>query len=302
VRHRCNSDSFTEDEFDRNRKWFYPMPSEWGDPESPDPMLARVWREGGAGAISLLPVLGQYAHWRFRGNAVLSKEKLARLAGVDPATVAKAGKALDRLGLATPSTGLYQGKRVTTWELKPSLAVARPGGRLARNYFHFSAAVVHGGHWAKLTKVQRAIYLAVGAKSRLIKHWKDVANHFRAVMPKDVSLADVRLAHEYGNDIGGVRVTHLSYAELQRLTGIGVSALKEAVRLLKHPANWTGSLNDPSALRYSPLAVYPTFDGYSLLYHLRDHVPHWPWNIVNGEAHEGVAVHGEADWFEEPGD
>jgi len=278
MRYRCNRDTFTQEEFDQYRKGFYPMPSEWSEPGN---TLFHTWRAGGSGAIGLLPVLGQFAHARFRHHAVVPKEKLARLAGMDPATIATAGKALDQLGLATPSTGSYRGKRVTTWDLKPSMVVGYRGQRLSPEYFHFSAETIYGGQWAKLTKVQRAIYLAVGGKARFIKEWDAVGRLVSATVPRAVNLGDIAAAYRHDPLRLGVRIADMSYAEFGEITGISLSALKRAINLLKHPAHWAGCGNDPALLRYSPLAVYPTFEGHSLLYHFRDHVPAWPWDILN---------------------
>ena len=57
---RCLRDTFTEEQFKLYKKSFWAMPSGWTTADGDMPFLAQLWRIGGTGTISILPILGQY--------------------------------------------------------------------------------------------------------------------------------------------------------------------------------------------------------------------------------------------------
>lgn len=284
---RCKRAQFTGAQYTRYEQSFWPMPTRWATLS--ESRLAHLWRRGGAGAVSILPILGQFANSDFADALWLSFEELARLGGVSAKTAAAARRVLKHCGLAEAETGVRNGKRAAKWKLSPRLAVPKDASPEDGAYFYFAARLIYGGNWRQLTPVQRALYLAVGAQARTF-HQRPADNGLlRSMLSPDVELTDFDLCYDFTNSANGpdaqspegwLRLAYLSIRELSLITGIAESAVHRAVAGLKHPHNWPGSQANPEALRYCPLAVYPTTGG-SLIYHLRDHAPHWPFEVLN---------------------
>lgn len=295
TRYRSKRNKFTPEELKKHSAHFWAMPSAWGQAGG---MLASVWKTGGSGAVSILPVLGQFAKSGFRDDLVLSVEEIARLAGVDPATAARGGKALVEIGLVEDSyVAPHFGNPVTRWILSPQLAFPLEGG--APDYFYFSSRLLYGGNWARLTSVQRAVYLAIGAQARAYDAEPTDNQLLNAVLPSQVSRLDFSRCFDTSAADSRerfLRLAAVSFSDLAASTGICKSALHVAVNGLKHPAVWPDAEGDPRTLVYQPLGVYRTTHGI-LLYHLRDHAPPWPWEMLN-EPRASTRPASQEEWFE----
>jgi hypothetical protein len=150
---------------------------------------------------------------------------------------------------------------------------------LMKQYFYFSGRLVFGGNWARLTAVQRAIYLGVATRARRFDQPPADNDLLRYALPAEVDRGDLLASFEAGQGQGTLRLAILSYKELSDVTGISTSALKEAVRLLKRREGWGTAGGDEEQLIHAPITAYPT-DGGSLLYHFRDHAPPW-WGLTD---------------------
>lgn len=261
--------AFSETSYQASLSKFYALPSKWGEP---DGVLAQLWQRGGVGAISLVPVLGEYARASFRRGVRLPFDSAARLGGIDAGTARKSARAFKELGLADYSVCRFRGQQLAEWQLSDSFSIGvGDNQRLLPDYFYFPMRLVHGGNWARLSGAQRALYLSVGAGSIALEAAR--AKMFLAqTLAEGVSTRDVDASAAAGQD-GKVRVASMSYAALADRSSLRRESLRRAAGALKHPNIWRGSQNDPANLRHSPLAPYPAAPGYEMLFHLRDHAP-----------------------------
>jgi hypothetical protein len=98
---RCHRDEFTQEEFDRRAREFAAIPSRWAT-GAPGPdgtvglRLADLWDAGGAGLVSVLPLLVRVAAGTITDGFALSREELSRLAGCDPKSVDRRGASWTR--------------------------------------------------------------------------------------------------------------------------------------------------------------------------------------------------------------
>jgi hypothetical protein len=286
LKYSCKRDRFTAEEYASRKTWFWPIPARWGsDPETS--WLAKLWQLGGAGGIGILPILGMYVNASFSDELDLSKEYIARLAGLSVDSVRHGAKALDKLGLAHCKPAKRFGRWITQWCLSSELAQPRLGlsevgaERLAPDYFYFSAKLMHGGHWSQLTAVQQALFLGLATRSRVffdppsqgVLQWR---------LRPGVPVQDLNDCHEAA--LAGRShlrlVVDVSVTDLQQITGVSRRPLIQAIHDLKHPSAWPRCGNDPWKLHHAPLAVYPS-DGGALIYHFRDHVEPWPCDQLN---------------------
>ena len=251
---------------------FYAMPTAWGGPDA-GYVLAELWRRGGVGAISLVPVLGQYAHCTFSDHLRLPLEKAARLAGIDRQSAARGARALKEMGLACHRLVPFRGQRLTEWALAPGIAAQQEGtGRFGANsYFYLDANLIVGGNWAALSGPQRALYLGLALRAKSMDP-QSAKQFLGLTMRPGTPLFDLERCAEH-TERPWVRVASVSFADLAEMTGVNPATLRRAARGLKHPKVWPGSSVDPDVLRHAPLSVYPSMAGYELLYHFRDHAP-----------------------------
>jgi hypothetical protein len=283
YRHRCHTPVFGQEAYDKAcvKPLFWKMSVELA--HHPEHGLARMWQLGRSSLVSVLPVLGQYADAPFAAKVDLSKEKIARLTGRNPATVARAAKVLEELGLGSASTLNNDfGERITRWNVKSLSANSAPGTSSSTKVFSVNAKLLYGGHWRQLTGTQHAVYLGAGSVARTFSDPEKIAQHLRRALGRGYRTPDIDACRKA---TGRVRLATVSYARLHRLTGVSTSALKDAVQPLKHPDVWAGSANDPAILQYQPITVYRT-EG-ALLYHFRDHALPWPWAVLNRELVRG---------------
>ena len=298
AKRKCARWRFTPEHLGLYRTSFWPMPPEWGSTDGTS-MLKRIWTEGGVGAVSILPVLGQFAHSLGPKGVTYSKEELARLAGIHPATVATAASALKQLELASSSTVLQHGIWVTRWKLYPALAALKGVRGRLEDYFSVPLRFIYGGNWAQLTGVQRALYLAIGTQSRVFEDPPERNSLLNSRHVKKSDRVDMHRAWEYSTMVvDGVskhynRLTCLSITELCVITGMARSTVVEASNELKHPYSWPECGNNPRRIHYNPIGVAPTVTG-SLVYYFRDHAEPWPWEYLNGEPSKWD------DWIDNP--
>ena len=241
------------------------MPGAWGIEGSTT--LSRLWELGGTGAVSVLPVLGQYAPLRMGKNLLLSKQEIARLAGIDPTTVGVAANVMSGLGLLQSEISISRSMSLTKWRLSESLFAA--GDREAQDYFSFRARLVHGGNWSMLSAIQRLLYLAIATQARKYEE-AFCDNKLMALLPEDCPRHD--LASAYAQD-GWVRLAMASYSQIGRIAGLAQSSVAKAVSQFRADRN-------SEEASHIPLAVYTGLDGINI-YHFRDHASHWPWDSLN---------------------
>ena len=273
MAYRCRRNQFTEQEYETSGATFWPIPMDLGD------QLADLWDAGGVGAISLLPLLGLWANAKSVEWVHLPKEKAARLAGTSAKSVARAARILQERGLAESSLGSYGGRRFTQWNVSPGLAVPMGGDqRSSEPYFYFSARLIYGGAWSKLTAVQRLLYLALATQAHTYGK-QEAQKWLKYLLYPGTSEGDLWAGFDQSPPL---RLVACSYSALEHLTGVARSSLKAAVAGLKHPDVWPTAPTDPATLQFAPLSVYPS-DGGSLIYHFRDHAEHWPWEVLNSD-------------------
>jgi hypothetical protein len=272
------------------------MPPSMGDLGS-NSLLASLRKGGGAGAVSMLPVLGPWVNSDFKDGLMLSKEEVARLSGVDVGSVRRGTQALMMHGLVTGAATAYQhGKTVTVWRLSPSLASPTSNAERTKDYFYFASTLLHGGNWAQLTHVQRALYLAVGSQAKTFP--EPVADNklLAAALAAHACQQDLLDCYAADPEHPHLRLALLSFTELSAISGISKTALHKAVNAFKRPDSWPRVDGDAAALLHAPLAVYPT-DGGSLVYHLRDHAPPWPWDELNRQPEPAcAAIADDSEW------
>lgn len=279
MTYRCRRNAFTQGQYELYANSFWAVPSDWANTNR----FADFWKAGGLGLISVLPVLGQYAHSTFASELFLSKEEIARLAGLDSGTVTVAQDGLDYLGLAKGSHTLFLGERSTVWHLSQHLAAPRTADRFVPDYFYFSSRLIYGGNWAKLRPVQRALYLAIGVSARSYDALPTETHPLYVETRRDIEHCydELRRHHTRAPELPWLRLVSLPISRLVRMTGISRSAIQRALQAMKHPDVWPDARNDAAALRHCPLGIYPS-RGSQYVFHLRDHAPHWPWEQLNG--------------------
>jgi hypothetical protein len=250
-----------------------------------------VRQEGGAGAIAILPFLGWIAGLNFGRNWAASAEELSRLTGVNRGSISKARAAFGRLGLAKAEVQNRRGVLLLHWTASPLLL---PEPNAERNveqydeYFYCSLRLFHGGHWAVLSKVQKAVYLAAATLAIVHTDAPETNYLVRDVLADNAPLSDMLAGYRHAEATRHPVIGHActrfacaSFADLSRVSGYRLTAVKDAVRGFKHPDVWPGCGNDARALEHTPVWVYPTRNGHSLLYHFRDHAAHWPWAVLD---------------------
>ena len=273
---RCASPRFTQGEYERHKDRFYKLPTTWADDGNPS-TLARCWKNGGTGLVSIIPILGLHTNLGFSGAVRLPLEKLSRLAGIDAATVRHGKQAFEAMGFGSSSVERADGRRDTQWSLGPSLAVAAQSDRAlpGEPYFYFSAKVVYGGSWARLTGPQKVLYLALACSARAYPY--EAAEDYLCYRSVDwVMPADVAQARDMSHDASKVRLASRSIIELVTATGLSKSAVVSAVRRFRAPDRQSTDDAKRALLR-----VYPCDAGSSHVYHFRDHALPWPWNSLN---------------------
>jgi hypothetical protein len=230
--------------------------------------------------------LGIYANAPFAQELDLSKEYIARLAGLSVDSVRRGALALAKLDLAHCEPAKRFGRRITQWRLSGSLAQARSSSesgrdQLGSDYFYFSGRLLYGGHWSRLTGVQQALFLGLATRGKVF-HDPPSQGVLRWRLQRGVAADDLNEC--YTAALGGRShlrlVVDVSVTDLQEITGVSRRPLMRAIHRLKHPRAWPGCGNDPWKLQHTPLAVYPS-DGGALIYHFRDHVTPWPWDQLN---------------------
>lgn len=200
--------------------------------------LARLWNEGLAGAVSIAPIVG--VHMNTFGCYRNGYEEMARLAGVSARTVQSAGRALKAAGLGAHR--LFQRANRTTvseWALDPVAYVPAERDQHVRSdynpqdrsggYFSFPAPLIFGGNWARLSAVQRLVYLAVGARARTYSSDDAVAALLGSVI-EDEQAVEAILQRE-----GRLSMEFVSLAMLEGDTGASRSALSRAITQLPAP-------------------------------------------------------------------
>ena len=273
MSYHCRKATFTEEDFDASKERFWAMPSKWGDPE--DSVLAQMWTKGRSGLISMVPILGQFAAMQAADRVYLSVEEIARLGGIDPSTVTAAKGALAD-GWAQSEVRCWGPGKITKWDISKQFLAERRDGRYTQDHFRFGCHLIYGGNWARLTKTQKLVYLAIASRTATYNNEDDFNWVRRHLLPD--TMTDINRCWD---EEGRVRMaSFVSYCELARITGLARSSVVKAVKGFKHPDVWPDVMNDPDQLRFSPIAVYPAVSG-GCIYHMRDHVPHWPWDELN---------------------
>lgn len=273
---RAFRDLFTVAEFERHRGFFWPMPSAWAKTS----ILRDAWKLGGVGAVSLLPILGRYAHWDKASQVPLSLEECARLGGCDVGSIQRGARALKTIDLATTELGHRHGQTITIWNVSKTIAAALRAGKLDSDSFRFDSRHIYGGAWSMLTGTQRAVYLAIAAQAYTYS-WEDGNSLLRSAVLGEVALADAEevARGEAANDY--LRIAEASVARVSQILGMSQSAAHEAINGLKDGRIWPGFRAATEAARHAPLRVYPSRPGRSNVFLFRDHAPVWPLDAVN---------------------
>lgn len=283
---------FTEDALDSSRQWFALFPSAWRHSEVPFAFRdACNQRLGGMGVLALLPILVHNALQRecFRYSQV----ELARLTGVGAETIQKARGFLARVNVATTQVKLHQntGLPHLHWQVSTDFIHSLKDSIKEGKYFYFSLAMLHGGQWPMLSHVGKAIYLAAGFDAHV--HSGPLEEHrlLREVLHPDANRDDLERGIEWAAAIrsvpavanrAGLRVAHTSAARLADITGLNRQSIRRYLASVRHPKVWGADYTaDLETLRYSPLWAYPTRTRRGVIVHFRDHVSHWPWEILN---------------------
>lgn len=279
---RTHRPAFTESEFERHFRFFWSMPSAWGTAETP--ILRELRRTGGTGSLSILPVLGRYAHWKKAGQFALSLEECSRLAGCDVGSIKRGIHALKAQGLAATELGYRHGQQVTIWNVTKGMAAALTAGRLDSHSFRFESRVIYGGAWSMLTGAQRAVYLAVATQA-FTYALDDALALLHSAVIGDAAMKDVdetiRVEGVSGSSSVRLRIAEASVGQVSRILGMSQSAVHEAINGLKNPRIWPGSRATEAQARHSPLVVYPTAPGRSNVFVFRDDAPRWPFDALN---------------------
>jgi hypothetical protein len=299
LRFACYRNVFGQDQYDTYAGAFWTLPASWGStepgdwPEVPligdrdqisgETILSKLKTLGGAGMHSLLPVLGWISALDIAEKGwAISAQELSRLVGLDRGTVTSVARAMEPTGLVTAETLNRRGQRLLHWYVQQLHAWETPkSGYKLPHYFYFDHRIIHGGQWRVMRPVQRAAYLAVATQAHVHKEPPRDNYLVRELIAQHVPLSDLERCRSEAPRPNELRLACVSYADIARISGYSANAMKAAVRAFKHPALWPGVQNDPRVMEHTPLWVYPTPNGNSLLYHFRDHAPHWPWDVLN---------------------
>ena len=226
---------FEDAVYDRYRESFWPMPNSF----VAHGHLARLWKAehrskgrcSGA-AIAILPIIGTHSN-TVQGGLWMGQGKMAALAGISVSSVREGAGILEATGLGAHSLHTQpNGLPVSTWTLDAAAFVrmgpgvhADPstGSGSLPNYFSFPARALFGGNWCRLTPVQQAIYLAVGAHVRTHQDREDSRDFLECILPAESAATILARTGRL------MLTTDLSLSVLQRVTGISRSALSHAI-------------------------------------------------------------------------
>jgi hypothetical protein len=285
VRYLCYRDEFTQRDYDAHSEQFAAVPYAWASyPEHfPNPtLLSSMAREGGTGLVALLPLVLRMAAGQRKSHRPFpfSREELSRLCGCDGKSVDKARRALAARDWATATTQTTpRGKQLLYWRVSEDMLPPDEDDKRLYDYFYFSLRLVYGGHWAVMSPAERLVYLAVGLTSQPVK--EDPAEIAALdLLPPGTGRGDIGAARAAGRR-PEVRLSTATHAQLARITGLHRGSVERVVARWKSPAVWSGDIGPADWGDYAPVWAYPTRDGGSLLYHLRDHVQPLPWALLN---------------------
>lgn len=278
-KHRCARPFFNEKLYQESIGRFWSMPATFSEPSANgDSILRRLWDS--PPAVAVLPVLGLYARTDRHSSLFLSQEEIGRLTGLSPDSIGRSRRPLIKEGLVR-SCGQARdhGKAVTVWNLDRERFVHLDGEKSTNNSFLFHASMLAGGHWARLSSVQKVLYLAVATQAFTSRQPPAEINLLQRSAPSVALQRDVIACYEQRKQL---RLASASLAEISRISGASRSSLISAINALKTPTVWGNMSGDGTAIRYSPLRVYPSdVPGKQHVYHFRDHVDHWPWELLN---------------------
>lgn len=249
------------------------MLSQWIEAPS---FIAQLWRAGGAGAVSLLPLLSWFAQFRTSQEVIYSREELTRLAGCSGTALDRGRAAFESLGLATTHIVKKHGQPVLAWRVGGQLRIPIANERFdpAFELFYFPMRWIFGGQWAMLKPAERAVLMVLGIKARQLGEF-EASEILERRTRFDTDLS--RLRAEPGTR--KVRlVQDLSQSEIALAAGLNVRSVEKAVgrwRVGPVLPRW----EDASASW--PVHAYPTESG-NLVYHVRPHAAPWPWGHLNG--------------------
>lgn len=274
---------FTEEQFERQHRFFWALPAAWGNQDND--VLRRLYRLGGPGAVSLLPILGSYAHSDMAGKVPLSLEECARLSGSDATTIQRGASAFNDLKLASRTLHQRHGQTVTVWSVSKAIAAVLENGHIESGSFRFASSLVYGGTWSMLTAAQRAVYLAVATKAYTYSPVDGLAM-LRDLVREGTDLSDAKQLTETDGAAlpGKLRIAEVSGSELSAILGMSSTAVHGAVNRFKEARLWPSSLVPMVEAEHAPLAVYPTPPGRSNVFFFRDHAARWPLDVLNRKA------------------
>jgi hypothetical protein len=266
----CRDDRFTEEEYNQNLARFAPFKPELVN----SGLLAALWRTGGTGAVTLFPFLvhlAQKAAGEMR-TTHMSREKLARLYGINQSTVDKARAAYTSLGLATAKPVAHFGKSVLQWTAAANLTMRTNAKRFAEPYYHFPMRMVYGGNWAAMSGTQRALYLGLGVASRTFSDREKATWLIEERDLADWDQDDAAAAWASTQYLRLVANTGLS--QLGRTTGLSQRAVTSAL------AGWPHS-NGALVCECNPVRMFRSSKrGYHVFF-LRDHCAQIPFALLN---------------------
>jgi hypothetical protein len=237
-------------EFTQYRNSYWAMPNSLVETGA----LARLWKAGGVvgrkrcgSALAILPIIGIHMNSLGKRGYYADFNKLARLSGISPRSVADVGPILAAMKLGAQvvrRTPNYL--PVSTWTLSTLAYVRAPkGGHVKSNYnrdsgtdgfFRFPASAVFGGSWQRLTRTQQCIYLGVGANARAAKDEK----RFRGLLEHCIEQAFIDQLCARTNRFV---YCFASYSDIMRWTGIkSTTAISNALHSLPPLALSGGSL------------------------------------------------------------
>jgi hypothetical protein len=294
--YRCYRNCFTEAQFVKYKGLFAPIPLAWAHGDKP--MLWRLRREGGVAAVGLLPVIAFAAGMGSNREFVCSQEELSRLIGTGRDSIRRARNMYSEAGIASsPTATMSNGIRLLNWNVGPALtSQLKPDGGRLRDYAYFPMAAVHGGNWARLTPVVQSLYLALIAHSSTFSGEPNSLPFLQHFMKRQTAITDLIAGHQWairenetiGGNHFGLRLACLSLRTLSSVTGYSASAISAHVESLKHPEQWPEA-ELRSGAEHGLVRVYPGHAGAALVFHVRDHASHWPWEIL-GEGGVGAMV------------
>jgi hypothetical protein len=277
--YRCFRATFNEADYQKYKTSFWAVAAAWANGNPPP--LARWRKLAGDGVASVLPLIGRMACAERRHDFAFSIQEIARLGGADPGTVEKVRNMFAAEGIATTRVKLDEiwGQWLTHWSINSALCADR-----TPDSFFFHIRLLYGGIWAMMPAALRTIYLAAATKASVFhqptEHWL-----YRDVLRPGVETCDIRRGYEL---VGGGRFALVSHGEISRICGVTPATVSKVAQCLKQPDVWPGSTMSRALIEYMPVWVYPT-RGRTLLYHFRDHVPAWPWSVLQHQNHHSLS-------------